>query len=157
MCNYNLNIMYIKEIFRHWNENTYNHRRFSHLKCIRTFSIEEYKQFFNVSKVMIKKHPAVFLFFETIRMEDWGLVYSKSVPQNPVISLMSDFHFNLFFVLHDVNVMPSSITINSIRYQIAITNKHNSTYQSRQEYNEYLRESYMDAFEGDSDAYWNID
>lgn len=153
--------MFIKEIFRHWNENTYNLRHFSHLKCIRSYSIEEYKQFFNVSKVIIKKHPSGFLFFETIRMEDWGLVYSNSVPQNPVISLMSDFHFNLFFVLHDVNVTPSSITINSNRYQIALnhssTNKHNSTYQSREEYNEYLRESYMDAFEGDSDACWNID
>lgn len=25
------------------------------------------------------------------------------------------------------------------------------------DYQEYIRESYEDAFEGDSDAYWNID
>lgn len=148
----------IKEIFYKWNENTYDHRHFSNLEYIRSFSVEEFKEFFKVSTIKVKRHPGGFLFFETLRMQDWGLVYPNAVPNNPVISLVVDYYLNLFFLLHERSIYPSSITINSSKYQLSLNRLRSvPLYQSRQEYDKYVRDSYMDAFEGDEDAYWNID
>ena len=108
--------MYIRNKFKEWNQNTFNHRHFSHLTYLRTFSIEEFKRVFNISSILVKRHPAGFLFFEIVRMEDWGLVYTKIIPENPVISLICDFNFNMFFLLHENGATPMSMTINSTRY-----------------------------------------
>lgn len=150
--------MYIRNKFEEWNQNTFDHRHFSHLTYLRTFSIEEFKRVFNISSILVKRHPAGFLFFEVIRMEDWGLVYTKGIPKNPVISLICDFSFNMFFLLHENGATPMSMTINSTRYQQYLNrSKLSPPYQTIREYNDYVTDSYMDAFEGDSDAYWNIE
>lgn len=56
--------------------------------------------------------------------------------------------------------MPQFIHINSTAQQrmLNLNAKGSSnSHMSRQEYDDYLNDSYMDAFEGDLDAYWNID
>lgn len=150
--------MYIRNKFKEWNQNTFDHRHFSHLTYLRTFSIEEFKRVFNISSILVKRHPAGFLFFEVVRMEDWGLVYTKIIPENPVISLICDFNFNMFFLLHENGATPMSMTINSTRYQEYLNHsKLSPSYQTVREYSDYVTDSYMDAFEGDTDAYWNIE
>lgn len=150
--------MFIRDIFKEWDSKTYAHRNFSHLTSLRTFSVEEFKQVFKVSSILVKRHPAGFLFFKVARMEDWGLVYTKGIPDNPVISLVCDFSFNMFFLLHENGETPTSVTINSPRYQKHLNRtKSSPSYQTIREYNDYVIDSYMDAFEGDSDAYWNIE
>ena len=64
----------------------------------------------------------------------------------------------MFFLLHENGETPTSVTINSTRYQKHLNRtKSSPSYQTIREYNDYVIDSYMDAFEGDSDAYWNIE
>lgn len=151
--------MFIKDIFKDWTETCIKSKSLNRLKYIRTYSIEEFKQFFSLDKIWVKKHPAGFLYFETLR-SDWGLVYGKDSVNDPVISVVIEYWGNLFFLLHKRGDMPNSIHINSNAQQIQLNlsaKRTPSMYMSRQEYDEYLNDSYMDAFEGDPDAYWNID
>lgn len=56
--------------------------------------------------------------------------------------------------------MPQFIHINSTaqQRQLNLSTKGSSySYMSRKEYDDYLNDSYMDAFESAPDAYWNID
>lgn len=151
--------LYIKDCFDEWTENCIKKWEIHMLQYIRTYSIEEFKHFFNTSSVIVKKHPAGFLFFETKRFDDWGLVAINYIPQEPVISLVFHIHYKLFFVLHDKKHKPSFIKIQSERLRRSLKNTHHTVNpsQSHIEYNKYIEDSYMDAFEGDSDAYWNID
>lgn len=62
--------------------------------------------------------------------------------------------------MHNSEVMPQFIHINSTAKQIQLNlsaTRNSSSYTSREEYDDYLNDSYMDAFEGDPDACWNVD
>lgn len=151
--------IYIKNSFKEWREDCFKRWEIHMLQYVRTYSIDEFKHFFNTPSVIIKKHPAGFLFFETKRFDDWGLVAFNHIPKEPVISLVFHIQYKLLFVLHDKNQKPSSIKIQSERLRKTLKNTHKilNPSQSHTEYNQYIEDSYMDAFEGDSDAYWNID
>lgn len=151
--------MFIKETFKDWTETCVKSLSLNHLKYIRTYTIEEFKVFFSLDKIWVKKHPGGFLYFETLR-SDWGLVYGKDVLNEPVISVVIDYWGNLFFLLHKKGDMPKFLHINSTAQQKQLNlsaKRKTSSYMSKQEYDDYLNDSYMDAFEGDSDALWNID
>lgn len=151
--------VYIKSSFNEWKENCFKRWEIHMLQYVRTYSIDEFKRFFNTPSVIIKKHPAGFLFFETKRFDDWGLVAFNHIPKEPLISLVYHIKYKFFFVLHEKGRKPSSIKIESERLRKSLKDAHltfNSS-QSHTEHNQYIEESYMDAFEGDFDAYWNID
>lgn len=151
--------MFIKDTFKDWNETCIKSVSINHIKYIKTYSIDDFKDFFCLNKIYVKRHPGGFLFFETIR-SDWGLVYGKDFLSNPVISVVIDYCDNLFFLLHNSDNLPNFIHVNSTAKQRQLNisaNRSASSYKSKKEYDEYVRDSYMDAFEGDPDACWNID
>lgn len=151
--------MKIKAIIEKWNENTVSSIHFNHLKYIRTFSIEEFKTFFNIEKVRVMQHPSGVLYFWAHPLEEIGLTYGRFM-ENPVISVVCDYFGRCFYLLHHKDVFESSIHINTIAKQRQL-NRSNSakTYlgQTTSEYNRYVEDSIMDAFEGDSDSIWNIE
>ena len=120
---------------------------------LRTFSTEEFKATFNLDKIHVKKHPSGFIFFDI--HNNIGLATTTAIPTNPVISLVVDQTGYPTFILHERGVTPETITISAKRAK-PDNNLQNSTFTRIYEapdYEDYL----MDAFDGDSDAYWNID
>ena len=45
--------MFIKDTFKDWTETCIQSKSINHLKYIRTFSIEEFKQFFSFDKIWV--------------------------------------------------------------------------------------------------------
>lgn len=88
--------MFIKDNLKDWTATCIKSISLNHLKYIKTYSISEFKQFFCLDKILVKKHPGGFLFFETPRF-DWGLVNGKEISNNPVISVVIDYWGNMFF------------------------------------------------------------
>lgn len=155
--------MFIEDTFHDWTETCIRSITLQELKYIRTFSIDEFKQIFSLDSIYVKQHPGGFLFFEASRL-DWGLVYGKDSLIDPVISVVIDYWGNLFFLMHKKDDMPEFIRIDSTAQHKRMLLKahrdrssYRSSYMSRYEYEAYLDECYEDAFEGDPDAYWNID
>ena len=67
---------------------------------------------------------------------------------NPVISVVIDYCGNLFFLLHNSDNLPNFIHVNSTAKQRQLNisaNRSASSYKSKKEYDEYVRDSYMDA------------
>lgn len=153
-------VEFIKSKFIDWTEKTVDSFSINHIKYIRTFSVQEFKDFFCNEKIFVKKHPSGVLYFCTRLMSDYGLVYGGGVPFEPVISVVCEYFGHCFFLLHSRSDMPEHIHINS-KCKKEILNRNapngNPSYQSHSEYQQYVSESYLDAFDGDEDAYWNID
>lgn len=92
--------MFIKDTFKDWDEKCIKVVYFDNLNYIRTFSIEEFKEFFHIKSVSIQKHAGGFLYFENIEYVspvfgpkfhlDWGLVYGENTPEDPVISVVME-------------------------------------------------------------------
>ncbi len=151
---------FIKSKFIDWTERTVGSFSLNHIKYIRSFSIQEFKDFFGNEKILVQKHPSGVLYFCTRLMSDYGLVYGGGLPSEPIISVVCEYFGHCFFLLHSHSDMPVHIHINSRCKQDMLNrtaSKDYPSYQSYSEYQQYISESYMDAFEGDEDAYWNID
>ena len=152
--------MFINKLLENWDENTIKSFALHDLKYIRTFDIDEFKTFIGEKHILVKKHPSGVLIFTT-RHNNWGLCALKKIPNEPRISVVYDHFENLFLLLHDKDYKPTHIHINSDAEQNRLNHlsksSNHSLSQSYQEYKEYIEDSYMDAFEGDSDAIWNID
>lgn len=76
---------------------------------IRTYSIEEFKETFNVPSVQIKLHPNGFLYFPFKNV--FGLVTSKGIPQNPRISIVVGKFGVPHYILHEDGVFDKFITV----------------------------------------------
>lgn len=55
------------------------------LKFIKTFTIDEFKKFFRVKSIEVKKHPKGFLYFPFRNVI--GIVVLKGIPKNPRVSV----------------------------------------------------------------------
>ncbi len=128
------------------------------VKYIRSFSVQEFKNLYNINTVRVietENHFIAFTFLKCI-----GYVAERKLPTDPVISLMTDALGNLFYLLHDKTFHKDELIFfktsyhNKSQRSIPMTRGVN---QDWVDYQEYIRESYEDAFERDSDAYWNID
>lgn len=78
------------------------------------------------------------------------------MPTDPVISLMTDALGNLFYLLHDKTFHKDELIFFKTSYHKKSqrsTPMIRGVNQDWVDYQEYIRESYEDAFEGDSDAY----
>ncbi|WP_302609569.1 hypothetical protein [uncultured Bacteroides sp.] len=127
------------------------------VKYLRTFSVQEFKNLYNIDTVRVietEKHFIAFTFLKCL-----GYVAERVVPSDPVISLMTDALGNLFYLLHDKSFHKDELMFFKTSYQMQKkTVSHSRGYSEEwSDYQDYVRESYEDAFEGDSDAYWNID
>lgn len=128
------------------------------VKYLRSFSVQEFKNLYNINTVRVietENHFIAFTFLKCI-----GYVAERKLPTEPVISLMTDALGDLFYLLHDKTFHKDELIFfktfyhNKSKRSIPMTRGVN---QNWVDYQEYIRESYEDAFEGDSDAYWNID
>ncbi|MFR9546668.1 MAG: WG repeat-containing protein [Rikenellaceae bacterium] len=70
------------------------------LSYIKTFTIEEYKAFYNVSKIDVKVNPKNKLLF-FIDEKNVGEAATTEKLDNPVISVVSNSYGKLFFLLHE--------------------------------------------------------
>lgn len=127
-------------------------RRDIHLRGLfyaRTFEIEEFKRIFKLPRSKIYRHSSGFLYFY-IR-ENMGLLIGNLIPKNhAAISIVVDQFGGIVFLMHPLHYKPENCKISIF--------KENSVPVSDLRYErEYLGTSYEDTFEGDSDAYWNID
>lgn len=127
------------------------------VKYLRSFSVQEFKNLYNINTVRVIETENHFIAFTYLKCI--GYVAERKLPTDPVISLMTDALGNLFYLLHDKTFHKDELIFFKTSY-------HNKSQRSTPmtggnqdwvDYQEYIRESYEDAFEGDSDAYWNID
>lgn len=127
------------------------------VKYLRTFSVQEFKDLYNIDTVRVietEKHFIAFTFLKCL-----GYVAETGVPAVPVISLMTDALGNLFYLLHDKSFHKDELMFFKASHhapQKSLVRSKGYT-QELSDYQAYVRESYEDAFEGDYDAYWNID
>lgn len=132
------------------------------VKYLRTFTIDEFKALYNIDKIRVILNEKRFLVFQFLNCI--GYVAERSVPKEPQISLITDALGNLFYLLHEKGYCKDELMFFKSDYKEAkeATPK-SSTHRSYgytseyREYQDYVNESYYDAFEGDSDAYMNID
>ncbi|MFR9496328.1 MAG: WG repeat-containing protein [Rikenellaceae bacterium] len=145
------------------------------LKYIKTFTIEEYKSFYNVSKIDVKVNSKTKLLF-FIDDKNVGEAATTEKLDNPVISVVSNSYGKLFFLLHEKEDIGKDNYIR--KCYIQSTSKSNKAYRTSKgsfwDYeNEKMNESYddplfdnndgwsqdeidsglADAFEGDVNAY----
>lgn len=69
------------------------------LKFIKTFTVDEFKIFFGIEKIEVKKHPKGFLFFPF--RDVIGLVVIKGIPKNPRISIVIGKFGVPHYILHE--------------------------------------------------------
>ena len=79
------------------------------LKFIKTFTIDEFKTFFRIEKIEIKKHPKGFLFFPF--RDVIGLVVIKGIPKNPRISIVIGKLGIPHYILHESDDIQDFYTI----------------------------------------------
>jgi len=79
------------------------------LKFIKTFTIDEFKIFFGIEKIEVKKHPKGFLFFPF--RDIIGLVVIKGIPKNPRISIVGGKFGAPHYILHESDDIQDFYTI----------------------------------------------
>lgn len=124
------------------------------LKYIKTFTIEEFKEVFNVSRIFVRKKTNNLVYFTY--GTNIGIVSNDNFLQKPVISIVCNSAGKVFCLLHHQD------NTGKLQIQKFIKSEEKSSYlsdcyDSNEEYNDYAKESTLDAFEGDESNYWNID
>lgn len=79
------------------------------LKFIKTFTVNEFKEFFRIEKIEVKKHPKGFLFFSF--RDVIGLAVIKGLPKNPRISIVVGKFGIPHYLLHEVDDVRDFYTI----------------------------------------------
>lgn len=153
--------MYFRYIIGNSSYETIRNFAIRGVKYIYTFSVEEFKNYFGLDKVLVKVHTSGCLYFCS-RINEWGIVHFNNKLTDPVISLATDSEGHLLLILHNKDYTPNVVILfHRIKSEQdsspGIINPRGKGGQSWSEYDRYVEESYMDAFEGDPDAYWNID
>lgn len=125
------------------------------LKYIKTYTIDEFKAEFNVSKIFVKVNPnnVILFHFGT----NIGVVSNDNYWLNPVISIVCNSAGKIFCLLHN----QANTGQTQVKQLVKILNKttpnYSRDYDSYDDYNKYVEDSRLDAFEGDESNYWNID
>lgn len=127
------------------------------LKYIRTYSVDEFKSEFNVSRIFVRVNPdnnVVSFYYGT----NIGVVSNDNCMLSPVISIVCNSAGKVFCLLHHKNNVGKK-RIRQAKYlaQTKHIQHYSRDYDSYNDYNNYLEESRLDAFEGDESNYWNID
>ncbi|WP_288316521.1 WG repeat-containing protein [uncultured Muribaculum sp.] len=125
------------------------------LKYIRTYTIDEFKAEFNVSRIFVRVNPnnVILFYFGT----NIGVVSNDNYLLNPVISIVCNSAGKIFCLLHNRDNMGKMRVKQLIKTSNKTTPVYSRDYDSYDDYNKYVEESRLDAFEGDESNYWNID
>ena len=150
--------MYFRCILNNWTREAIQNFAFHDVKYLYTFSIEEFRNYFGLEEIRVDLHLSGCLYFCS-RINEWGIYNCDGVPTNPVVSLATDSDGHLLLILHNNGDTPAVVFPfhGKKQEQDSSVKMVSRSERSWSERNRYLEESYMDAFEGDSDAYWNID
>ncbi len=118
----------------------------------RTYSPKEIKEIFGVSKIEVKQDNKSKRLFFTISTLI-GEVACNGIPQEPMISIVSNYNGRIFAMLHEAKDKgrESFITIPALEQNAS------DGYSIERDYRNDWREFAGDAFEGDESNYWNID
>lgn len=127
------------------------------LKYIRTYTVDEFKAEFNVSRIFVRvntNNNLVSFYYGT----NIGIVSNDNCMLNPSISIVCNSAGKVFCLLHHKNNVGKK-RIRQAKYlaQTKHTQHYSRDYDSYNDYKDYLEESRLDAFEGDVSNYWNID
>lgn len=127
------------------------------LKYIRTYTIDEFKAEFNVSRIFVRvntNNNVVSFYYGT----NIGIVSNDNCMLNPSISIVCNSAGKVFCLLHHKNNVGKK-RIRQAKYlaQTKHIQPYSRDYGTYNDYNDYLEESRLDAFEGDESNYWNID
>lgn len=129
------------------------------LKYIRTFSVEEFKELVNCNVISVKMNNAHQLYIQY--GANTGLVASRGIPNDPVISIVINTNGRLFALLHDKSCKQKTSNVKEEptkqNERLAIRPCSNDQAYFYEEERDYIESSYLDAFEGDDSNYWNID
>lgn len=79
------------------------------LKFIKTFTIDEFKKFFRVKSIEVKKHPKGFLYFPFRNVI--GIVVLKGIPKNPRVSIVIGKFGVPLYILHEADDIQNFYTI----------------------------------------------
>ena len=127
------------------------------LKYIRAYTIDEFKSEFNVNHVYVRKslsNNLVFFHYGTYM----GIVSNDNCMMNPAISIVCNSAGKLFCLLHNkINIGKTRIIQAKYLSQTRHIEGYSRDYDSYDDYNKYVEESKLDAFEGDESNYWNIE
>lgn len=129
------------------------------LKYIRTYTVDEFKAEFNVSKIFVRDNSnnnVVSFYYGT----NIGIVSNDNWMLNPAVSIVCNSAGKVFCLLHHKNNVGKK-RIKQAQAKYLVQTKHiqhySRDYDSYNDYNDYLEESRLDAFEGDESNYWNIE
>lgn len=127
------------------------------LKYIRTYTVDEFKAEFNVSKIFVRVNPnnnVVSFYYGT----NIGIVSNDDCLLNPAISIVCNSAGKVFSLLHNKNNIGKKRIKQAMHLvQTKHIQHYSRDYDSDSDYHDYLEESRLDAFEGDESNYWNID
>lgn len=127
------------------------------LEYIHTYEIEDFKNMVGVEKVEVKSCKVsgrLFFLFGS----NWGEVATKWIPSKPKISLVVNSSNEMFFLLHDADECFETFDVASYK-ATKVKSERNSYYYDEPDMScdDEWKELLEDAFDGESDAYWNID
>ena len=132
-------------------------RELEGLEYLETYEVEEFKKLCSVEKVYAKQSKVsgrLFMLFGS----SWGEVATKGIPSKPKISIVVNSRNEIFPLLHEEDERFVSFSVVSYGDRIVRRERNYSYYvEHDMSYNDEWREMRGDAFEGDSDAYWNIE
>lgn len=132
-------------------------RELEGLEYIKTYSVEEFKEIYGVEKVYVKQSKVSGRLY-TLFGAYWGEVATKGIPSKPKISVVVNNKNEMFPLLHEEDECLEYFYF--VGYGNAEANKKSyCSYYAEPDmsYDDEWREMRGDAFEGDSDAYWNIE
>lgn len=130
------------------------------LKYIKTYTIDEFKAEFNVNQVFVKLNLSdqIISFYYGTNL---GVVANDNYMDDPVISIVCNSAGKIFGLLHNKNNTGKKRVVERIiktqRNSIPSYSSNYNSHNEYEEYNCYIEESRLDAFEGDESNYWNID
>lgn len=125
------------------------------LNYIVTYELQDFKDLYGVDKVQVRLDDKGKPFFTY--GSNLGEVGGKGVPSSPVISIVKNCIGRVFLLLHDradtgrEHYFLNQSLLPKTNYPV---NDSSASYEDEQQ---YLEDSYLDAFEGDESNYWNID
>lgn len=133
----------------------------------RTFTLDEFLKMSNIDCLIFHLSEYRYLYAQIPNCNIEIFIMGRNIPKTPAITLISDEDGDLHWIMHECNI--------AIRNEIKLYQQgyipegvyrklhrdgHIGIKLNIDEYNDYNRELddlYFSAFEGDSDAYWNID
>lgn len=133
----------------------------------RTLSLDEFLKIHKVDRLIYHLSEYRYLYAQIPHCNIEIYIIGVYIPKNPHITLISDEDGDIHWIMHEYNIsIGNEITLYKQGYipEEEYRNLHRDGYVALKlnvdvynDYNRELNDLYFNVFEGDSDAYWNID